>query len=79
MGMIFFAFLVFQNPTVGDPAQAQPANNSRGGDQTDATQKPAEPPPSQNPEEVLHPVETRQLPSTGKKIITNFWYDQKAI
>jgi membrane-associated phospholipid phosphatase len=79
MGAILFAFLVFQNPSVGDLAQAQPVNNSQGGDQTDDIQKPAEPPPSQKPEEVLHPVETRQLPSTGKRMITNFWYDQKSI
>jgi len=79
MGMIFLAFLVFQNPTVGDPARAQPDNNSRGEDQTDAARKPAEPLPPQNPEEVLQPVETRQLPSSGKKLFTNVWYDQKTI
>jgi membrane-associated phospholipid phosphatase len=79
MGAILFAFLMFQNPSVGDLAQAQPVNNSRGGDQTEGAQKPAETPPPQNPEEVLHPVETKQLPSTGRKIFTNFWYDQKSI
>jgi len=80
MGMILFAFLIFQNPTVGDLAQAQAVNNAQVGDQTDAAaQKPAEPPPAQKPEEVLRPVETKKLPSTGKKIFTNFWYDQKSI
>src|SRR5262245_27894294 len=36
-------------------------------------------PPPQNPAQVVRPVETAKLPSTARKIFTNFWSDQKAM
>jgi membrane-associated phospholipid phosphatase len=36
-------------------------------------------PPPQEPGQVVRPSETASTPSTGRKILTNFWHDQKAM
>jgi len=36
-------------------------------------------PPPEKPEQIVRPSETASTPSTGRKIITNFWNDQKAM
>src|SRR4051812_36172776 len=36
-------------------------------------------PPAQDPGQIVRPSETASTPSTGRKILTNFWADQKAM
>src|SRR5215475_4874033 len=36
-------------------------------------------PPPEKPDQIVRPSETASTPSTGRKIITNFWHDQKAM
>src|SRR5216117_1890088 len=53
-------------------AQAQAPAQAQGEQGT-------KPPPPQEPEQVVRPSETASTPSTGRKILTNFWTDQKAM
>src|SRR6185295_3466629 len=81
MGPYFlFAFLILQNPPATEPVAQDQTVPAAGLPETGApAQKAAEPPPAQSPEDVLHPSETKHLPSTARKIFTNFWSDQKAM
>jgi len=81
MGTFFlFAFLVIQNPPETGGPERNPQNLAvEVPDQTSPAEKPVEAAPAQKPEDVLRPAETERLPSTGRKIATNFWSDQKAI
>src|SRR5215510_12497299 len=36
-------------------------------------------PPPQNPDQIVRPSETASTPSTARKILTNFWADQKGM
>lgn len=36
-------------------------------------------PPPQSPDQIVRPVETKEIPSTTRRILTNFWHDEKAI
>jgi len=47
--------------------------------QTDQTQDQGKTPPPENPKEVIRPSETASTPSTARKILTNFWSDQKGM
>ena len=77
MGNLFLiTFLMFQNAEA--PSQSNPEKEVSVPVQSDKTPT-AETPPPQSPGEVLLPSQTKHLPSTGRKIITNFWSDQKAI
>lgn len=78
MGNIFLiAFLFVQNP---DPStQSNTEKDPAVPVQADKTPAAAETPPQQAPGEVLLPSQTKHLPSTGRRIVTNFWSDQKAI
>ena len=51
-------------------------------DQQEAQSQPAPaqtPPAAQSPDQILRPPETKDVRSTGRKILRNFWHDQKAI
>jgi hypothetical protein len=49
-------------------------------EQPDAKQEPGtKPPPPQDPDQIVRPSETASTPSTGRRILTNFWSDQKAM
>src|SRR5215813_9591113 len=52
-----------------EPQQAQQAQQQQG----------TQTPPPEDPAQVVRPSETASTPSTGKKILTNFWSDQKAM
>jgi len=41
--------------------------------------QPGKTPPPEKPEQIVRPSETASTPSTGRKIITNFWHDQKGM
>jgi membrane-associated phospholipid phosphatase len=74
------ALLVLQTAPATDIApQAPSPATATGAEASEPKQNPTEVPPQQIPEEVLKPAETKQLPSTGRKIITNFGTDQKEI
>src|SRR6267143_866589 len=46
---------------------------------TQAQQPQQQPPAAQDPEQVVRPSETASTPSTGRKLLTNVWNDQKAM
>src|SRR6476659_3202673 len=73
-------FLIVQNPASPDPVSSDQTIPTVGvPNQTEGQGKTVEPPPVQNPNDILLPSETTHIPSTGRKIVTNFWSDQKAI
>jgi membrane-associated phospholipid phosphatase len=77
--LLLAAFLLLQNPAPDNPLQVPDTANPAVAEPVPTPQKEAEPPPEQTPEEVLRPAETKRLPSTGKKIATNLWSDQKEL
>jgi membrane-associated phospholipid phosphatase len=61
------------------PAQVdQTAQAAQPVDTAQAAQAPKQP-PVQEPDQVVRPVETASTQSTVRKILTNFWHDQKGI
>lgn len=44
-----------------------------------AAQDVPKPLPPQSPDQIVRPIETQRIPSTTRKILTNFWHDEKAI
>jgi len=78
--LLFFALLAVQAPQTSDlPAPAPPETKAVDTEVPEPPQKTAETPPTQNPDEVLQPAETKHLPSTGRKFVVNFATDQKEI
>jgi membrane-associated phospholipid phosphatase len=77
--LILAAFLMLQNPVPDNGLQEPATPNPPAAEVSVAPQKVPEPVPAQAPGDILLPSETKHLPSTGRKIIANFWSDQKAM
>jgi len=78
LSIVLISFLAFPNvtafaqnpePQEQKQPQEQPAPKEEEGTKT---------PPPQDPAKVVTPSETASTPSTGRKIIKNFWSDEKA-
>jgi membrane-associated phospholipid phosphatase len=71
--IISIALLAVQNSS----ALAQDAEVKQTADASQEQGKQA--PPQEDPAQILRPSETASTPSTGKRILANFWSDQKSM
>jgi hypothetical protein len=78
---IFLTVLLALNSATAfcqDATNEQNPPESQAAQKTDEQQGTQTPPP-QDPAQIVRPSETASTPSTGRKILTNFWSDQKAM
>src|SRR5205814_8702579 len=81
----FIVFLVFSNMAAfaQDPQPQEQTQTTQAQPQPQPQPQPqgqegTKTPPAPDPGQIVRPSETASTPSTARKILTNFWGDQKA-
>src|SRR5436853_7653166 len=68
--------LLAQNP---EPQEQQPQEQVVAQEQQQPKEEGTKLPPPADPAQIVKPSETASTPSTGRRIFTNLWSDQKAM
>jgi membrane-associated phospholipid phosphatase len=66
-------------PTIPGWAEDPETQEQNQQQQQQASDEQTKTPPPQKPEEIIRPAETASTPSTARKILSNFWSDQKGM